>query len=61
MYAIRSYYGTVCLTTKAGTNEFSFSPAFKYYTHTFESATQVPVTVLYDAKGKKVRDVETNT
>lgn len=61
VYSVDEKGRTVCLTTKAGTNEFSFSPAFKYYTHTFESATQVPVTVLYDAKGKKVRDVETNS
>lgn len=49
------------LTTTDGTNSAQFSTSFKYFIHTYSSATKPPVYTLRESGGKSIRVLEANT
>ncbi|MDD3743318.1 MAG: S9 family peptidase [Lentimicrobiaceae bacterium] len=51
---------TKTIAGASGTNNAAFSKSFRYYIHTFSSATQPPVYSLYQAPSKLVRVLENN-
>lgn len=49
------------LTTTVGTNSAQFSKSFKYFIHSYSSATTPPVYTLRESSGKQIRVLEDNS